>query len=156
MPSSTPSCMSILWANSWSTTSRPNRGFAASRRAARHDTISGPSPWCDSPSTAWGERSNVPRTGPAVWRWVIEPSRTMIAPTPSYHDSSRPRIGSTAWADDDGAHLVGQLEATGGLPAPLAQQPVGELAEAVTLGIVEQSPQRRAGVEDLPPPSGSP
>ena len=33
-----------------------------------------------------------------MWRWVIEPSRTMIAPMPSYHDSSRPRIGSTAWA----------------------------------------------------------
>ena len=66
--------------------------------AARHDTIKGPRRDVTRRRRLAGA-PNVPRTGPAVWRWVIDPSRTMIAPTPSYHDSSRPRIGKTAWAD---------------------------------------------------------
>ena len=56
----------------------------------------------------------------------------------------------------DGAYLVGQLEATGGLPAPVAQQPIGQLAEALSLGRVKLSPGNRSGFEDLAPIVGQP
>ena len=57
-------------------------------------------------------------------------------------------------AGDERAHLVGQLEAARRLPPLGAQQLVGELAQAVTLGAVEERPVRRTGGEDVPPPGG--
>ena len=123
-------------------------GLPPGRRATT--TIIGPSSWCASPSTVLGASVDdaTDRAGASARAAVIEPARTMIVPTPSYHDSSRPRTSSAAWPATTVRTSSVELEAAGGLPALGAQQPVGELAEAVALAVVEQratAPSGRRG-----------
>ena len=152
MPSRTPSYMSSLWANSCRTTSRPSRNCWASRLAARHDTMSGPSPWCVSPSIQWSSPVTVPLTGPGA--------AAVLGHRPGPHDDGAdavvPRLVESedeqrGVGRDDGAHLVGQLELARRFPTLLAKQPVGELTQAVALVGSEQAPLSGALLEDLAP-----
>ena len=65
MPSLNPSAMSILCANSWITTSRPDAGWRLSWRVASHAIETGPA-WGDaSPMIEVCVSSNTPTAGPA-------------------------------------------------------------------------------------------
>ena len=81
----------------------------------------------------------------------IARARTTIVPTPSNGGAVEAEGEQTGVTGDDGAHLVGELEAPSCLPALRAQDLVGQLAEPRALGLVEQRPVGGPGGEDVPP-----
>ena len=154
-----PSSMSSLWANSWSTTSRPSRGFAASRRAARHDdhqrAVAVVGLAVDG---ARGVRRARRVTGPAMWRvGVIDPvahddRADAVVPRLVEAEDEQHGVGG-----DDGAHLVGELEAAGRLPAlgrAAASRPARRGASRSAASSSRHCAERAARISRQP--SGSP
>ena len=144
VPSTMPSSMSSLWANSWSTTSRPRRGLARLAAGRVQLTITGPSPRWASPSTGAAIRHDA--TDPALQcgcggRGASPRRRTMIVPTRSYGSPSSPSTSSPAWAAIRVRTSSVSVEAPA-LP-PIAssdEQAIGEPAEPGPLAGVEQGP----------------